>query len=294
MRTWVIVSLIMTIVAVIGTSMFLWNKSWSWREKRRFVARIALVIGAPAIFFANRYPNFERRKDGHIQMKIIEWTEKEAIRHTRRKDIAKKALLRAEIADRIRSMPKVVRREEDAILTQHAQLLLPIRTLSQGSLVLGYAALEDEVQMDDLWLHLLSRGIRLAFPRADAIEVGWSGHPEMTFHSITTWPPDSMKTRGEWEKDKWGIWTPKRTCPLVRPEEVSLAILPGRAFSPDGRRLGRGGGFYDRFLPTLPKETPVIAFAYDEQIVDDIPSEPHDCKVDWIITPTREWRGDLL
>jgi len=51
-----------------------------------------------------------------------------------------------------------------------------------------------------------------------------------------------------------------------------------------GNRIGYGGGYYDRLLSGMQKHVPVIAPAYEEQIIDSIPSEPHDRKVQIIVT----------
>lgn len=66
-------------------------------------------------------------------------------------------------------------------------------------------------------------------------------------------------------------------------EKISfdLLIVPGLAFAKDGKRLGFGGGYYDRFLPSFFGET--IALAFNEQLVNDLPTEPHDYKVQKII-----------
>ena len=67
------------------------------------------------------------------------------------------------------------------------------------------------------------------------------------------------------------------------PQKIDCAVVPGVAFSMDGTRLGMGGGYYDVFLPKAPK-TVKIALAFQCQIVEHIPSLPHDCGVDWIVT----------
>jgi 5-formyltetrahydrofolate cyclo-ligase len=57
---------------------------------------------------------------------------------------------------------------------------------------------------------------------------------------------------------------------------LDLVLVPGVAFTPDGRRLGRGGGHYDRFLAALPPACPTIGVCFAEQLVDDLPMEAHD------------------
>ena len=78
-----------------------------------------------------------------------------------------------------------------------------------------------------------------------------------------------------------GILEPLPSCPDVPPEAIDLAIVPGRAFTADGWRLGRGKGFYDRLLPTLVNARKV-GVAYPYQIVEKLPIEPWDVRLDAI------------
>jgi len=71
---------------------------------------------------------------------------------------------------------------------------------------------------------------------------------------------------------------------LVRLDDIELVIIPGSAFDCSGNRLGYGGGYYDILLSEGKRKVPVIALAYEEQLVDLIPSEVHDVKVDIIVT----------
>jgi 5-formyltetrahydrofolate cyclo-ligase len=70
-------------------------------------------------------------------------------------------------------------------------------------------------------------------------------------------------------------------------EGVALVIMPGVGFDTAGRRLGYGGGYYDRLIETLRPDAKLIALAFDAQVVDEIPAEEHDKKVGKIITETR-------
>lgn len=66
--------------------------------------------------------------------------------------------------------------------------------------------------------------------------------------------------------------------------KIDLAIVPGMAFTPQGDRLGRGKGYYDRLLPHL--HCPLVGLAFSFQIVPNIPCEPHDIRMHTIITET--------
>lgn len=68
---------------------------------------------------------------------------------------------------------------------------------------------------------------------------------------------------------------------------IDLVIMPGVAFDLMGNRLGYGAGYYDKLLSRLKRHIPLIALAYEEQIVESLPSEPHDIKVHKIVTDRR-------
>ena len=69
---------------------------------------------------------------------------------------------------------------------------------------------------------------------------------------------------------------------ITDPSEIELVVVPAVAYDRKGKRLGRGKGFYDRFL-THTKATKV-GVGYEFQLVDELPSEPHDVAMDMVIT----------
>jgi len=68
------------------------------------------------------------------------------------------------------------------------------------------------------------------------------------------------------------------------PALLDVVVVPGLAFTSDGRRLGQGGGHYDRFLPRLRPGCLTIGAAFAEQLVDELPTEDHDAKVSTVVT----------
>jgi 5-formyltetrahydrofolate cyclo-ligase len=80
---------------------------------------------------------------------------------------------------------------------------------------------------------------------------------------------------------------PLSTLPRIDAATIDWVLVPGVAFSPDGRRLGYGGGYYDRLMITLRPATPRIAGAFDAQIAQRIPAASHDLAVDLIVTESR-------
>jgi 5-formyltetrahydrofolate cyclo-ligase len=65
--------------------------------------------------------------------------------------------------------------------------------------------------------------------------------------------------------------------------QLDLIVVPGLAFTAEGSRLGRGAGFYDRFLSTIPATTVKIGVCFKFQRVSDLPQEPHDVKMDAVV-----------
>ncbi len=138
--------------------------------------------------------------------------------------------------------------------------------------VLGYVALPDEL---DLWPVLtawVARGGRLALPRPDPV----------TGLYQAAWVPDPAH---DLRPGRYGIPEPTAACPVAPLNQLDLLLVPGLCFAPNGRRLGRGQGHYDRLLAT--EHGPAWGVAWDEQIRDDLPTGPEDQRVDAVVTPTR-------
>lgn len=83
--------------------------------------------------------------------------------------------------------------------------------------------------------------------------------------------------------DPYGAMQPEASSAEAR---IAVAIVPVLGFTASGQRLGQGGGHYDRFLAAHPHVIP-IGLAWDCQLVDTLPAEPHDVPLHAVITPTR-------
>ena len=86
-----------------------------------------------------------------------------------------------------------------------------------------------------------------------------------------------------------GLMEPDKETEKIKTEQISLILVPGVAFSKDGKRLGRGKGYYDRFLGDLDKNIPSIAPVFSWQLVENIPTDDHDQKVHFIISSQMIW-----
>lgn len=124
-----------------------------------------------------------------------------------------------------------------------------------------YLAAPDEIDIDPYIEHLLRAGVEVVAPR-------WNG---ATYELARLKGLDAKSLR----RGPMGIREPV-DADIVRPRDVHVWIVPGLAFTRAGRRLGYGGGWYDRFLASAPKDAVKIGVAYSFQIVDDLPAEPHD------------------
>lgn len=94
--------------------------------------------------------------------------------------------------------------------------------------------------------------------------------------------PDSLRS------GPYGLLEP--TEPLRGPDAIrsaDLIIVPALAVDRSGNRLGRGGGCYDRALSRVGPEVPTIALVYDGELVDEVPTGPHDQRVRAVAQPTR-------
>lgn len=67
-------------------------------------------------------------------------------------------------------------------------------------------------------------------------------------------------------------------------KDIDLVVVPGIAFDKEGNRLGRGKGYYDKFLSQIPQGIPLIGLAFDSQLVNRLPCLAHDLPVDKVIT----------
>ncbi len=94
--------------------------------------------------------------------------------------------------------------------------------------------------------------------------------------------PCLLKDRGTLLRGPYGIREPALKKP-VNLKSLDLVIVPGLAFDKKGRRLGRGKGYYDRFLPNIPEHSVAVGLAYDFQILPFIPTTKHDVNVHKVV-----------
>lgn len=180
------------------------------------------------------------------------------------RDTDPKHILRRHMLHKLRAVPEERRREQSACLRERLAKLLA----QAPATVALYAAMPHEVDLVALVEEHPEH--RFAFPRC---------HPgrRMSFHLVST-PAQQL------EDGAFGIPTPRPSCREIEPEEFTHIVVPGVAFTPEGKRLGYGGGYYDTYLPRCPRAK-VLAAAYTWQLLADLPTEAHDKLIPLILTP---------
>lgn len=139
-----------------------------------------------------------------------------------------------------------------------------------ANLVLCYLSFGKELVSDFLCAHALANGKTLAAPRVTP-----GGHLEVC--AIRDMQRDLVP-------GFLGIREPAPHCRTIPIPEVGFVIVPGLAYDPNGGRLGRGGGHYDRLLGTPGYSAFSCGLVFEEQVVSAVPTEPHDCRVQIIVT----------
>lgn len=136
--------------------------------------------------------------------------------------------------------------------------------------VLGFAAAPEELDPAPLLDALRVAGATVCLPRI-------TGPGSLSLHICAS--------AEELEPGPFGIRQPCAASEEAQADSIDLVIVPGVAFDPAGRRLGFGGGYYDRLLAGMPHAYR-IALAFEGQIVESVPAEEHDEPVDAIVTPS--------
>ncbi len=108
-------------------------------------------------------------------------------------------------------------------------------------------------------------------------------YPRVTDSGLVLCPVDSLAALVE--TPRWKLREPAASD-AVAPEVPGLLLVPGLAFDEAGRRLGRGGGYYDRLLARVPPEAR-CGLCFELQILPEIPTGPHDISVSRVITEAR-------
>ena len=171
-----------------------------------------------------------------------------------------------ELRRQIRELKRAMTSEQiDAASARLGELFLNCPQYKQAKTIYGYLPYNQEVRTVPMLEQAMKEGKRVAVPKCYG--------DEMRF----IYMDDLSKV----EKGYANIPEPIADDP-VADDKTALVLMPGMAFTKDGKRMGYGGGFYDKFLASEP-DHPTVALCYDFQMVEDLPTEDYDIPVDCVL-----------
>lgn len=173
-----------------------------------------------------------------------------------------KKALRAMIREKKRQMTQEeIRTRSEKLMV----LLLETEAYRQAETIYGYLSYNQEVRTMPILEQALRDGKQVAVPKVYGDEMRFILMEDLTRVA----------------KGYSGIPEPLEDGPLAR-DKHALVLMPGLAFDKEGRRIGYGGGFYDRFLAAEP-EHPTAALCYDFQMLSHLDTDPFDVPVDLVL-----------
>ncbi|MFT4592956.1 MAG: 5-formyltetrahydrofolate cyclo-ligase [Phycisphaerales bacterium] len=177
---------------------------------------------------------------------------------------------RKQIAQQVRSMSETQKRDASSRICEQ---LRSVASVHFADTILSYLPQKNEISL---------------LP----IMQGWIDESRTVAVPATNWENNTMRAglitsldSNELVETKYGVKEPLHRH-VIPTEYIDVVLVPGVGFDKTGARLGKGGGYYDRFLG-LVRPPVVLGIAFDEQIVDAIPFEKHDQFMTAVVTPTR-------
>lgn len=179
----------------------------------------------------------------------------------------RKQKIREEILKKLNEQSEHRRKEKSLKIKE---MLFKSSEFRQAKAIMFYASFDGEVDTDEMIKEALKLRKTVVIPKIEE-------NKKMTPRVV------SDIDRG-WGRDCYGIKQPKEGSRLLALERIDLVIVPGLAFDRYGNRLGRGKGYYDRFLSQLAPHIPTVALAFDFQLLPCLPVALHDLTVDKVIS----------
>lgn len=189
------------------------------------------------------------------------------------KKAEEKAFLRRALRQLEQAETPAARAESSRRITAH---LLAMPAYRDAGTVFCFVGTAQEPDTTDILRDALARGKRLCVPAC-------VGKGIMELRQITSL---EQLTPGF-----YGIPEPPQGSPRVDADAVDLAVLPCLGCSRSGHRLGRGGGYYDRFLAHY--RGGAVVLCREQMLREDIPQEPHDYPVPWVLTERGLWEDGM-
>ena len=175
--------------------------------------------------------------------------------------LTEKRKVRRDVRAKIAMLSSEDKREQSALIFSK---IASSEQFSKASVVALYVSLADEPQTSE-FIASISQHKRIVVPRIEG--------DEMDFYDIA----EGLQ-RGAFD-----IMEPIADKP-IEPSQIDLMILPGVAFTRQGARLGRGKGFYDKYLSRKGFRAKTIGVCYACQVVESLPTEEHDRTLDEVVS----------
>ena len=149
--------------------------------------------------------------------------------------------------------------------------LIRLPEFKKAQTILFYASIDGEVDTFEIMKRAQTMGKAVALPM-------------ILKNEKVLYPKLIKDLENDLEMGPYHIPQPVEKTQSLPLTELDLVLVPGLAFDKTNQRLGRGAGYYDRFLKLLPVKTPKIGLAFDFQIFDSLPFEENDFPVTSVIT----------
>lgn len=157
--------------------------------------------------------------------------------------------------------------------------IINLKSYQESKVVFIYMDFGNEVITSQLIKHMLSENKRVVIPFTDTLN--------------TVLIPSEITKEADLKLNSFGYYEPINICP-VNVEDIDLVIVPGVVFDKNLNRIGFGKGYYDRILNKLKPSAKRLAVAHEFQVLESIPTEDHDVKMDMIVTEKNIYRyGDI-
>jgi len=187
-----------------------------------------------------------------------------------------KAGVRRTLGEARRSLSVSERRERSRRIVS---LCRQIAGFSTAEVVCSYVSFREEVETVEFIAALLQEGRRVAVP------VHLHGTPQPLIFA-------EIHALSEMVRNHFGILQPPReTARLLPTTAIPLFLVPGLAFDPAGHRLGYGLGFYDRAFADAAPGALKVGLAFEMQVLESVPADPHDVPMDLVVTEDRVIRA---
>lgn len=170
-----------------------------------------------------------------------------------------KEKLRAEMKQKLKQVTSLQKEIESESICKE---IINSYEYDNAKTVLVYSSLKSEVNLSSLISDAYSKDKKVAFPRINK--------KSMDFLLI--------RKDEQLVKNSYGILEPNLSASIYLPRksDSAIIIIPGLAFTKEGKRLGRGGGYYDKYLSTWKKNLYLLPAYFKIQLLIDLPTESHD------------------